>query len=167
MRSRFLLLGLGLLTAGFACRVMGHEGRHLVALTMYVTLDRVAEGPDGSSHGKVGDMDRIRLTYDADAVDPISRRVKLVNFQHWMNGKYLPPRPDPVMMPVTDSWLDLEHTPYRLHFKASVVHGEPIVIEVSENTRRPTHDLSASGRSGYCPSFSGRRLLDRSQPRSP
>ena len=37
-----------------------------------------------------------------------------------------------------DSWLDLEHTPYRLHFKASLVHGEPIVIEVSENTRRLT-----------------------------
>jgi hypothetical protein len=138
MTARSTLFALGLLIAAVGCRAMAVEAPHLVALTMYVTLDRVAETPDGSSHGKVGDIDRIRLTYDANAVDLLSRRVTLVNFQHWMNGKYLPPHPDPVMMPVTDSWLDLRQTPYRLHFKASVVHGEPIVIDVSENTRRLT-----------------------------
>jgi hypothetical protein len=137
--SRSATFALGVLFTVFGCRTMGHEAAsHLVALTMYVALDRVAEGPDGSSHGKVGDIDRIRLTYDADAVDPVSRRVTLTNFQHWINGHYLPPHPDPVMMPVSDSWLDLRQTPYRLHFQASVVHGEPIVIDVSESTRRLT-----------------------------
>jgi hypothetical protein len=138
MTARSTIYALSLLISVFGCRAMGDQAPHLVALTMYVTLDRVAAAPDGSSHGKVGDLDRIRLTYDADAVDPARHRVTLVNFQHWMNGQYLPPHPDPVMMPVADSWLDLGQTPYRLHFKASVVHGEPIVIEVSENTRRLT-----------------------------
>jgi hypothetical protein len=138
MMSRSKIFAHGALIAVFGSRAMGNEAPHLVALIMYVTLDRVAEGPAGSSHGKVGDMDRILLTYDADAVDPVSRRVTLINFQHWMNGHYLPPHPDPVMMPVTDSWLDLKQTPYRLHFRASVVHGEPIVIDVSEDNRRLT-----------------------------
>ena len=138
MTARSTIFALGVLIAASSSRAMGHEAPHLVALTMYVTLDHVAAAPAGSSHGKVGNIDRIRLTYDADAVDPVSRRVTLINFQHWMNGHYLPPHPDPVMMPVTDSWLDLKQTPYRLHFRASVVHGEPIVIDVSENNRRLT-----------------------------
>jgi hypothetical protein len=137
MTPRSTLFALVVLTAVCGGRTLGHDAPHLVALTMYVTLDRVAAG-SGGSHGKVGDIDRIRLTYDADAVDPVSRRVTLINFQHWMNGQYLPRHPDPVMMPVTDSWLDLTQTPYRLHFRASVVHGEPIVIEVSEDNRRLT-----------------------------
>jgi hypothetical protein len=110
--------------------------RHLVALTMYVTLDRVP-GP-GTEHGRVGDVDRIRLTYDAGAVDPATQRVPLVNFQHWQNGHWMPADPDPVEMPVADSWLDLGKKPYRLHFKASVVHGDPIIIDVDEATRRLT-----------------------------
>jgi hypothetical protein len=138
MIARSTMLALGALIALFGGPTLGHEAPHLVALTMYVTLDRVAADPDGAPHGKVGDMDRIRLTYDPGAVDPASHRVTLINFQHWMNGHYLPPHPDPVMMPVTDSWLDLSQTPYRLHFRAAVVHGEPIVIEVSEDNRRLT-----------------------------
>ena len=118
-----------------AAAAAGHA-RHLVALTMYVTLDRVA-GPD-AEHGKVGDVDRIRLTYDPGAVDPATQRVPLVNFQHWQNGKWMPAHPDPIMMPVGDSWLDLAQTPYRLHFKASVVHGDAIIIDVDEATRRLT-----------------------------
>jgi hypothetical protein len=109
---------------------------HLVALTMYVTLDRVA-GP-GAEHGKVGDIDRIRLTYDPSAVEPATQRVPLVNFQHWQNGEWMPAHSDPVMMPVSDSWLDLAQKPYRLHFKASVVHGDAILIDVDETTRRLT-----------------------------
>ncbi len=50
----------------------------------------------------------------------------------------MPARPDPVMMPVGDSWLDLGTKPYRLHFKASVVHGDPILIDVDETARRLT-----------------------------
>jgi hypothetical protein len=123
--------------AAFACRATQQPAAHLVALTMYVRLDQVANQP-GAPHGKVGDIDRIRLTYDANAVDPLSRRVTLVNFQHWTPGGYMPPQPDPVMMPVNDSWLDLSQIPYRLHFKAAVVHGEPIVIDVDENSRRLT-----------------------------
>ncbi len=114
----------------------GHRSPRLVALTMYVTLDRVA-GPD-AEHGKVGDVDRIRLTYDPRDVDPATQHVPLVNFQHWQDGEWMPARPDPLMMPVGDSWLDLAQKPYRLHFKASVVHGDAIIIDVDETTRRLT-----------------------------
>jgi len=105
---------------------------------MIVTLDRVAADSDGTRDKKVGDVDRIRLTYDANAVNPATRRVPLVNFQHLMNGKYMPPRPDPRLMPVDDSWLDISRLPYRLHFRAAVNHGEPIVIDVDEETQRLT-----------------------------
>jgi len=135
MTARQRILALGMLTFGLGLRTAGHEPAHTVALTMFVTLDRVAAAPDGSRHSKVGDVDRIRLTYDARAVDPTTHRVKLLNF---MNGKYMPPRPDPVMMPVNDSWLDISQVPYRLHFKAAVVHGEAIVIVADEDTRRLT-----------------------------
>ncbi len=111
---------------------------HTVALTMYVRLDQVEMGPSGAGHGKVGDVDRIRLTYDANAVDPATRRAPLLSFQHLITGQHLPPRLDPAAMPVNDSWIDLSQAPYRVHFKASVVHGEPIVIEVDESTRRLT-----------------------------
>jgi hypothetical protein len=138
MTVRQKILALGMLTFGLGLRAAGHEPAHIVALTMFVTLDRIAAEPDGTRSRKVGEVDRIRLTYDADAVDPITHRVRLLNFQHFMNGKYMPPRPDPVMMPVTDSWLDISEVPYRLHFKAAVVHGEAIVIVADENTRRLT-----------------------------
>lgn len=137
MTIRRILL-CGMLLAAIDVRAAQHQAAHIVALTMWVTLDRVAAGPGGARNGKVGDVDRIRLTYDADAVDPTTQRVKLLNFQHLMNGKYMPPRPDPLLMPVTDSWLDISQVPFRLHFKAAVVHGEPIVIDADENTRRLT-----------------------------
>jgi hypothetical protein len=129
-------LGIALLMAAISCAAAAHHAPPLVALTMYVTLDRVA-GPN-AEHGKVGDVDRIRLTYDPGAVDPATQRVPLVNFQHWQDGKWMPARPDPVMMPVGDSWLDLAQKPYRLHFKASVLHGDAIIIDVDEVTRRLT-----------------------------
>jgi hypothetical protein len=127
-----------MLTSALCLRAAGYEPPHIVALTMFVTLDRVAAGPHGTRQSKVGDVDRIRLTYDAGAVDPSTHRVKLLNFQHFMNGKYMPPRPDAAVMPVTDSWLDISQVPYRLHFRAAVVHGEAIVIVADENTRRLT-----------------------------
>jgi hypothetical protein len=114
-----------------------HRSARRVALIMYVTLDQVAAA-SGDAHGKVGDVDRIRLTYDATAVDPTTHRVKLVNFQHWQNGRWRPTHPDPVMMPVDDSWLDLGQTPYRLHLEAAVVHGDPIIIDVDETAQRLT-----------------------------
>jgi len=131
-----IALWLTALYAAASCAAAAEHSPHLVSLIMYVTLDRVA-GP-GAEHGKVGDVDRLRLTYDAGAVDPATQRVPLVNFQHWQNGGWMPARPDPVMMPVGDSWLDLGTKPYRLHFKASVVHGDPILIDVDETARRLT-----------------------------
>ncbi len=129
-------IGMVLLLLAVSGTATAQPKGHLVALTMYVTLDRVP-GP-GTEHGRVGDVDRIRLTYDAGAVDPATQRVPLVNFQHWQNGHWMPADPDPVEMPVADSWLDLGKKPYRLHFKASVVHGDPIIIDVDEATRRLT-----------------------------
>lgn len=116
----------------------GDAASRPVSLAMYVRLDQVGADMQATGHGRVGDVDRIRLTYDADAVDPVTRHVRLSGFQHLMAGKGKPPQPESAAVPVDDAWLDLSHAPYRLHFKASVVHGESIVIEVDELTRRLT-----------------------------
>jgi hypothetical protein len=109
-----------------------------VILNMYVTVDQVAAGE--ASH--VGDVDRLRVVYDANAIDPDSKRVPLINLQHFIGGAFNPPHPDAVMMPTNDAWLDLNSAPYRLHYRAQVTHGKPIVIEIDEHTRR----LSISSR---------------------
>jgi hypothetical protein len=101
-------------------------------LNLYVTLDQVAEG----ERSKIGDVDRMRIIYDANAIDPATRRVRLINLQHFIGGAFNPPHPDPVMMPMSDAWLDLSSTPYRLHYRAAVTHGKPIVIEFDETARR-------------------------------
>jgi hypothetical protein len=117
-------------------------------LNMEVTLDEAAPGQPG----KVGDVDRLRIVYDANAVDFKTKRVKLLNLQHFIGGRYIPPAPDPALMPIDDAWLDVGAIPYRLHFKASVVHGQPIIIEFDENTRRltihPQNDPTATLESG-------------------
>jgi hypothetical protein len=117
-------------------------------LNMEVTLDEAAPGQPG----KIGDIDRLRIVYDANAVDPKTKRVKLLNLQHFIGGRYIPPAPDPTVMPTDDAWLDVGAIPYRLHFKASVVHGQPIIIEFDENTRRltihPQNDPTAILESG-------------------
>jgi hypothetical protein len=106
----------------------------ITMLNMKVTLDQVAAG----ERSKPGDVDLIRIVYDANAINPGTRRVKLLNFQHFINGKWLPAAPDPVMMPTDDSWLDTSALPYRLHLKASVVHGVPIIVDVNADSRRLT-----------------------------
>jgi hypothetical protein len=121
--------------------------RAVTTLDMTVTLDEAAPGQPG----KVGDVDRLRIVYDADAVDPHTRRVKLLNLQHFTGGQYIPPAPDP-SMPTDDAWLDMSSIPYRLHYRASVVHGRPIIIDFDENSRRltirPQNDPAASLESG-------------------
>lgn len=106
----------------------------ITMLNLTVTLDEVAPGQPG----KIGGIDRLRIVYDANAVDPKTLRVKLLNLQHFTDGRYSPPSPDPVAMPMDDSWLETKTIPYRLHYRASVVHGRPITIEFDENTRRLT-----------------------------
>jgi hypothetical protein len=106
----------------------------ITMLNMTVTLDEVAPGQPS----KVGDVDKLRIVYDAAAIDPKTRRVKLLNMQHFTGGRYSPPTPDPAIMPMDDSWLDVSSVPYRLHYRASVVHGQPIIIDVDENSRRLT-----------------------------
>jgi hypothetical protein len=99
---------------------------------MDVAIDQVAPG----ERSRVGDHDKIRVVYDDSAIDPKSRRVKLLNMQHFIGGGYQPAHPDSVFMPMTDAWLDLSVAPYAMHFRANVVHGKPILIEVNEQTRR-------------------------------
>jgi hypothetical protein len=57
------------------------------------------------------------------------------------------------MMPTDDSWLDTSALPYRLHFKAYVVHGQPIIIDADENTRtlaiHPQNDPASILESGH------------------
>lgn len=103
-----------------------------VMLNMYVTLDQVAAG----EASRLGDVDRLRVVYDANAIDPITKRVPLINLQHFIGGAYTPSHPDPVMMPMTDAWLDLSVVPHRLHYRAEVTHGKPIVIQIDEKTQR-------------------------------
>jgi hypothetical protein len=120
----------------------------ITMLNMAVTLDEVAPGQPG----KVGDVDRLRIVYDANAVDPKTHRVKLLNLQHFTGGHYSPPAPDSATMPMDDSWLDMRFSPYRLHYRASVVHGRPIIIEFDENRHRltihPQSDPTATLESG-------------------
>jgi hypothetical protein len=101
-------------------------------LDLYVTLDQVADG----ERSKIGDVDHMRVVYDANAIDPVTRRVKLTNLQHFIGGAFNPPHPDPAMMPMNDAWLDLGSAPYRLHYRAAVTHGKPILIEIDETARR-------------------------------
>jgi hypothetical protein len=108
--------------------------RAVTMLNMAVTLDEVAPGQPG----RIGDVDHLRLVYDANAVDPRTKRVRLLNLQHDTGGHYMPPAPDPVSMPTADSWLDLSASPYRLHYRAAVVHGRPIIIEFDEQLHRLT-----------------------------
>jgi hypothetical protein len=120
----------------------------ITMLQMKVTLDEVKPG----QLSKVGDVDQLRLVYDRSAIDPNTLHVKLLNMQHFVTGKYLPTAPDPVTMPMNDAWLDLSSKPYRLHFKASVVHGQPIIIDADESSRRlsirPQDDPAATIESG-------------------
>jgi hypothetical protein len=101
-------------------------------LNLYVTLDQVAEG----ERSKIGDVDHMRVIYDANAIDPVTRRVRLINLQHFIAGVFNPPHPDPAVMPMNDAWLELGSTPYRLHYRAAVTHGKPIVIEFDESAGR-------------------------------
>jgi uncharacterized protein GlcG (DUF336 family) len=121
----------------------------MTMLNMRVTLQEVAPG----QHSKVGDVDQVRLVYDANDIDPKTKRVKLINMQHFINGKWSPAPVDPVFMPTDDAWLDTGSLPYRLHFKASVVHGEPIIIDANETTLtlaiHPQQDRAANLQSGH------------------
>jgi hypothetical protein len=110
----------------------------IVMLNMAVTLDYVSAERSKAAPTKVGDIDRLRIVYDAAAVDPNTHRVRLLNLQHFIAGHYSPAAPDPRMMPLDDAWLDLGVTPYRLHFRAAVVHGDPIIIDIDEVSRRLT-----------------------------
>ncbi len=106
----------------------------ITMLNMTVTLDKVAPGQPG----KIGGIDRLRIVYDANVLDPKTLRVKLLNLQHFKDGRYSPPSPDPAAMPMDDAWLEMKTIPYRLHYRASVVHGRPITIEFDETKRRLT-----------------------------
>ncbi len=120
----------------------------ITMLNMTVRLDEVAPGQPG----KVGAVDRLRIVYDASAIDPKTGRVKLLNLQHFTGGRYSPPAPDSTQMPTDDAWLDTSSTPLRLHYKASVIHGQPIIIEFDENSHRltihPQRDPTATLESG-------------------
>jgi hypothetical protein len=131
--------GTRVLAGVLLCAAAAHAPAHdWVMLNMSVTLDQVAQGRPALKNMAVGHVDKLRIVYDADAVDPHSRRVALLNFQHYQHGKYEPAEPDPRAMPMTDAWLDLSEQPYRMHLKAAVVHGTPIIIDVDSDARRLT-----------------------------
>jgi hypothetical protein len=114
-----------------AASILGPPPAYVI-LNMYVTLDQIAAGESS----QIGDVDRMRVVYDANAIDPVSRRVKVINLQHFIGGAFNPPHPDATVMPMSDAWLDLRSVPYRLHYRAAVTHGKPVLIEVDEITRR-------------------------------
>ena len=124
--------------AALLCLTAGAESkaRRIVMVSMTVTLDQVSPERSKAAGVKIGDVDRLHLVYDANAVDPRTHRVALLNFQHFDGGQYTPLKPDPKMMPLDDAWLDVGARPYRLHFRAAVVHGDAIIIEADESTLR-------------------------------
>lgn len=99
-----------------------------------ITLDHVASGEDA----KVGDHNFLRMIYDDAAVNPRTRRVPLLNLQHPVPGGFAPLVPDATEMPVNDAWLELAAAGARVHYRAAVVHGKPIVISLAEGDRRFT-----------------------------
>lgn len=120
-----------------------------------VLIDQVGE--PGAT--RIGDVDRVRVVYDQNAIDPETQRVKLTNFQHFIRGRFLPEHPDVTMMPMSDAWMDLSTQPYRMHFHAAVTHGIPVVIDVSEDTGRLT--IRAQGRPPDAPALqSGSYMID-------
>lgn len=132
--SRGSLRGLFVLAAvGMATCALGAEPVYVMH-DMQVRLDQVAAGEQTS----VGTVDHMRLVYDQGAIDPKTKHVRLINLQHFTGGKYQPEHPDAVLMPMDDAWLDLSAKPYRLHYRAAVVHGKPIIIDIGETTRRLT-----------------------------
>jgi len=120
----------------------------ITMLNMTVTLDQVSAG----APGKIGDIDQLRVVFDANAVDPVTKRTNLLNMQHFTNGNWAPPHRDDVMMPTSDAWLDMSSVPYRLHYRATVQHGEPIIIDADERSGRlsihPQYDPSSNIESG-------------------
>jgi hypothetical protein len=101
-----------------------------------LNVDGVIEYVDPDQKGYVvGGHDKVRIVYDEAAVDPKTHIVKLLNMQHFVRDHYSPARPNPTQMPMDDAWLDLSSLPYRFHYRASVVHGQPIIIEVDEKAR--------------------------------
>jgi len=105
-----------------------------LVLNMDVAIDQVAPG----EQAQVGSHDRLHLVFDASDIDAASGRVPLLNMQHLINGEYQPAHPDPIFMPMSDAWLELGQEPIALHFRGSVVHGKPILIEADERTHRLT-----------------------------
>jgi hypothetical protein len=134
LKIRPLLACRAWILALLAVSAVHGAARSITMLDMTVTLDQAA--PD--QPGKVGDVDRLRIVFDANDVDPKTHRVKLLNLQHFTGGQYVPPAPDPAVMPTNDAWLDMSSIPYRLHYRASVVHGRPIIIDFDEKSRRLT-----------------------------
>jgi hypothetical protein len=135
----------------FAGLAAGQAEPVYVMHEVQIRLDQVSAAAAGGS--KVGDVDRVRIVYDRNAIDPKTHRVRLINFQHFIGGAYRPEHPDSVFMPMNDAWLDLSREPYRLHFHAAVTHGMPITIDCDARTRRLTihpqndpHTVLLSGR---------------------
>jgi hypothetical protein len=135
MSNRAIAISLSAIVLSFSA---GAEtvARHIVTVNMTVTLDQVSPERSKAAGVKIGDIDRLRVVYDENAVDPRTHRVALLNFQHFTAGEYTPAKPDPAMMPLGDAWLDVGTRPYRLHFRAAVVHGDAIIIEADEHTQR-------------------------------
>jgi hypothetical protein len=100
------------------------------------TVDITIEGAAPGEPAKAGDHNQMRVVYDDAAVDPHTRRARLLNVQHPVDGGFAPAVPDPSDMPVDDAWIDLSAKAPRVHFRAVVTHGKPIVITLDESTRR-------------------------------
>jgi hypothetical protein len=130
------------------------SGCHVTSAALITMLDMTGT-PDLASAGalgNIGDIDQLRLRFDTNSVDPATRRVALLNMQHFMNGTWSPATHDDVVMPMSDAWLDLSSQPYRFHYKAAVVHGDPIIIDVDPSSGRlsihPQQDRSSAIESG-------------------
>jgi len=99
-----------------------------VTLSMDVEIDQVA--PEDAKMYRIGGHDLDRVSYDDNAVDPVTHRVRVTSVSHYIGGRWMS------TVPADASALDLSGAPYRLNFVSSVTHGRPIVALFEGDTMR-------------------------------
>ena len=140
---------LGLLAAPLFALLLPQVAKaEIVARVITIHIDQTGKGFEknmGLSH-------EARIFYDDSQIDPVSHRVKILHEQH--TPMLIPAHPDPVVMPVSNAWLDLGATPYRYHLAASpglqcLANGKTMfdayTIVFDENTHRMTIRSQATG----------------------
>lgn len=104
------------------------KGAKLVALGLDIVIDQIA--PEDEGLYTMGQHDIARIVYDETAIDPVTKKVPILEESHLIGGRYHPNRE------TSASSLDLSSKPYRLDYASSVTHGRPLVVLFEGPTER-------------------------------